>query len=411
VHDFVFVAAPGLVATDEPFDDAEGTVRVRVLAPPERAWASPRHLSAARAGLAVLGERLGPYPYSQLTVVQVPRGAEGAGGMEYPTLIFTGDGPPLSAFHLAEFVTAHELCHQYFYGMLASDEVEEAWLDEGLTEYASGWVLERLFGGARGIYDLVSHRLSHAQISHLSYLARPDVDRITTRSFDFADFQSYGAITYSKTALALDTLRGAAGDGPFYAGLKRYFEAWRFRHPRDADFRAALVEGARASDPAAAGALDRLMPPLFDSTTTFDDEVADVVVRNARSPGGLVSVDGGGADGGAREREGRDLPDRFVSEVLLRRRGELPLATDVVVRFDDGSERKESWPPDGRAWRRFTYEGPRKVVAAEIDPLHRRAIDLEQLNDARLATPDRGPRHALLAKLAQLLFGLLSVLT
>src|SRR5256885_730699 len=78
--------------------------------------------------------------------VDVPEGAEGAGGMEYPTLFFTEDGPVPEWIHLPEEVTIHELAHQYFYGLVGSDEVEEAWLDEGFTETMTDWGVSRMFG-------------------------------------------------------------------------------------------------------------------------------------------------------------------------------------------------------------------------------------------------------------------------
>ena len=77
-----------------------------------------------------------------------PDASSGAGGMEYPTLVttatdsaFTPDG-----VRLPEVVTVHEVGHNWFQGILASNEVDEAWLDEGVNEYTNGLVMHRIYG-------------------------------------------------------------------------------------------------------------------------------------------------------------------------------------------------------------------------------------------------------------------------
>jgi hypothetical protein len=315
-------------------------------------------------------------------------------------LIFTDDGPPIARLHLPEYVTLHELGHQFFYGLVASDEVEEAWLDEGLTETATGWALDRMFGAAGGIYDLGGHRLSALGLARLAYLALPDFDPVTTRAFEFRDFASYGAITYHKTALALDTIRSEIGDERFFAGMRRYYEAGRFHHPRGADFR-------REFDAGAGGDLSALWAALLDGTTPFDDQVASVVVRPDRRPSGLFP-----SDGGVRERDEHGvLSGTFESEVLVERRGALPLPTEVEVRFDDGSTLREHLPADGRVWHRLRYDGPHKVVTATVDPERRRTIDRDRLDDAARADPAPWPRRAILHRLALLVHLILSVLS
>ena len=108
-------------------------------------------IRAARLSIAWFGLYFGPYPHAQLTVVSPPPGARAAGGMEYPTLITTGasrlDASPVFSWRTnIEEVTVHEMGHQYFQGMLASNEFEAAWLDEGLTSWAE----------KRGVSDIVT---------------------------------------------------------------------------------------------------------------------------------------------------------------------------------------------------------------------------------------------------------------
>jgi aminopeptidase N len=119
VHDFAWTAWSSF---REQTAEAEG-VRIRVLYPPGYDGVAEREIAAAAFGLKYFGQQYGRYPYPVLTIVHPPQGATEAGGMEYPTLITTGGpwySPPF--VHDIEAVTLHELGHQYFYGLVATDE-------------------------------------------------------------------------------------------------------------------------------------------------------------------------------------------------------------------------------------------------------------------------------------------------
>ncbi len=123
------------------------TVNVRILYQEDHEDLVPRIRQAAGASLACYGMWFGAYPYGTLTIVDPPAGGAGAGGMEYPTLItiFGDRHAPEYATGL-ETVTIHEFGHQFFYGLLGSNEFEESWLDEGFTSYTDARVHEVAFG-------------------------------------------------------------------------------------------------------------------------------------------------------------------------------------------------------------------------------------------------------------------------
>jgi hypothetical protein len=170
VHDFAWTADPDFVRVTRTFTGQvqarnpgsaklEGAgpdsspsaplppVEVTLLLQPEHAYQEDRVFRAVFSGLYHLGTWYGPYPYETLTVVDPQHGARGAGGMEYPTLITIGSRWPAPASLLSpEGVTIHEFGHQYWYGLAASNEFEEAWLDEGLNTYTTGRVLDREYG-------------------------------------------------------------------------------------------------------------------------------------------------------------------------------------------------------------------------------------------------------------------------
>ncbi|MCP4644001.1 MAG: M1 family metallopeptidase, partial [bacterium] len=123
VHDFAWTTSPNFVE----FVGREQDVEIRLLMHKEHKSQAERHLTAAKHAVRYYQDWYGDYPYPNLTVVDPKRKAGGAGGMEYPTLITAGTmiGMPKGA-HAVEMVIIHEFGHNFFYGMVASNEFEEA---------------------------------------------------------------------------------------------------------------------------------------------------------------------------------------------------------------------------------------------------------------------------------------------
>ena len=158
VHDFAWTASRRFLERRARFEDpGYPPVDIRLLVQPEHAHLADRYLEAARIALRTYGTWSAPYPYAQITVVD-PAWGSASGGMEYPTL-FTGGASVFSPPELQspEGVTIHEAGHQFWYGLVANNEFEEAWLDEGFNTYMTskatvhslgpeGWG-RRVFGG------------------------------------------------------------------------------------------------------------------------------------------------------------------------------------------------------------------------------------------------------------------------
>jgi len=125
----------------------KNAVEVTVLLQPDHVDIWERFKWSAGAALACYSLWAGPYPYDVLTIVDPPAGGPAAGGMEYPTLI-TVWGNRFAPKHAngMEGVTIHEFGHQYFYGLLGSNEFEEAWLDEGFTSFTDARCFEAAYG-------------------------------------------------------------------------------------------------------------------------------------------------------------------------------------------------------------------------------------------------------------------------
>jgi len=135
VHDFAWTTSPDFIERRQVFDmPGRPQVQLRLLLQAEHEHLADRHFAGAIAALRYYGEWYGAYTYPTLTIVDPPYASE-SGGMEYPT-IFTAGTRWLSprGSNDPEYVVLHEAGHQFWYGMVANNEVEHAWLDEGINE-------------------------------------------------------------------------------------------------------------------------------------------------------------------------------------------------------------------------------------------------------------------------------------
>ena len=128
----------------------------------------------------------GPYPYKQITVVDP--GDLRAGGMEYPTLI-TGDTTwwMPEGFRFVEQVVEHEFGHQYWYGMVATNEFEDAWLDEGINSYTECKILDDISGKDTSGMDLWGLTESDDASQRNGYLSAADLDPMARFAYQYIE--------------------------------------------------------------------------------------------------------------------------------------------------------------------------------------------------------------------------------
>jgi hypothetical protein len=391
VHDFAWTASRRFLDRRARFEDpGYPPVELRLLLQPEHAHLAERYLEATRIALRSYGAWSAPYPYRQITIVD-PAWNSTSGGMEYPTL-FTGGASVFSPPEVQspEGVTIHEAGHQFWYGLVANNEFEEAWLDEGFNSYhtskAAFFALgpktwsERYFGLmagkrmrsglpfvargveiGRGLEDLGDLRLA----------GRSDV--MARRAWEYRTADSYTLNSYGKPELVLQTLEGLLGDETMTRVLRTYARRFRFAHPTTADF-IAVVHEVTGQD------WRWFFDETFFSSGLLDHAVA-VKVKPARVPQGFEDGTGGPASAP------RPMPPpaaggaaAWDSEVTLMRLGEVRLPVELRVEFDDGSVKLERW--DGRErWTRFRYNGAARVRRAAADPERRLALDVDPSNN------------------------------
>lgn len=182
-------------------------------------------LSVAVAAVATYSRLFGEYPYEDYDVVQT---LPGSGGMEYPRLSMVSAELNKSLY---EEAIAHETAHQWWYGLVGSNQIEHAWLDEGLSEYSTSLFYERnpSFGVS---FDA---RMSDAAASYVLYLdmTLEKTHSMSRRLPDFLSATDYAFISYVKGELFFHELRLLVGDDVFFAALKNYLKnnAYSIAHP------------------------------------------------------------------------------------------------------------------------------------------------------------------------------------
>ncbi|MGD0010485.1 MAG: M1 family metallopeptidase [Terriglobia bacterium] len=363
VHDFAWTADPTTKIVEDTVTISSGTVKLRLLMQPGHMASAPRYMEVLKGTMKKFDEWIGPYPYSQVTVVDPPHGGLAAGGMEYPTFITAGtmwwvfDG-----LKLPEAVVEHEFGHQYWYGMVATNEFEEAWLDEGINQYTECKVMDALYGRDVDTLNTRAATASERGTDHSSYIGVAELDPMTRRGWQFLNFNSYGGISYSKTAVVLLTLEHIIGEQKVREAQHVYFERYRFKHPTADDFMNTVNEVAGQN-------LDWYWNQAVRGT-----QVLDYSILSARS----VRADWADKNAPKKEKKGKT---EYISSLVVHRKGDFVFPVTLQVKFDNGETIREHWDGQDR-WRRYTWQKKAELISAEIDPDHAILLDRDRFNNS-----------------------------
>ena len=242
IHDFAWTVSPRYKVRESTYQSQMGPIKLRFLMQPAHWSQAERHEKVTRDTLDRFEKCYGPYPYKTLTVVD-PEPDSAAGGMEYPTFItgetswFMPDG-----VKLVELVVEHEFGHQYWYGMVATNEFEDAWMDEGINSYTEVKVMDSIFGKNTSILNLAGDHGWRARAAAAQYIGVADRDPMAQNAYAYYSSGSYAGITYGKTASVLLTLEGIIGEDTMAKAMHTYFMKYRFTHPTKEDFLKTIEE-------------------------------------------------------------------------------------------------------------------------------------------------------------------------
>ncbi len=439
VHDFAWTLDPGYVVVKRAFKAAEWVkpaeleamaqrlklpleaVRLRdvectLLIQPEHAGQTERHFKAAFNALKYYGLWYGAYPYATLTIVDPPHNANGAGGMEYPTFITAGTDWWLTPrWQEPETVIVHEFGHQFWYGLVASNEFEESWLDEGFNTYSEGKTLGRAYGSnwlsfkynGVPLFDFPVE-LPHPYENRLGVFMDKFNDPILTPAWKYFDSMSYGLNSYPRTGLTLVTLENYLGEDVMARVMREYATKWRYRHPTSQDFfdTASAVAGQD---------LNWFFDQFVKGTQTLDYEVADYKSARPKTKLGLYDKDGQKSETKeAKPNDKKDDKAPFENEVALRRVGEAWFPVELLVTLKDGhkvffkpsiagkgaskdaieyqvtndadgQQWTERWPLNER-WKKFKFATAAEIQKVQLDPDNKIQLDANLTNNSKTET-------------------------
>lgn len=387
VHDFAWTASPGFVSIAREFKyPGLPKTKVLLLLQPDHRSRAERYFSAVDTAMKYFGLWYGAYPYPVLTVVDLPRtmltgGISGGGntfGAKCPALLTVGISDYALRHHYSlEAALIHEFGYQYWYGLVANNGSENAWLDEGLDSYSAGKVLEKVYGpgfsvfkigGAcpvymysiatilgvpvaaiigkvrvREPYDKLPLYLRHAKTNAISEFGHQSPDRGACRAAAFA-----------KPDLVLWTLEGVIGKDTMARVLKTYFNEFEFRHPTAEDFEKVCQQVSKQD-------LTWFFKQFVDGTGTVDFAVKSINYYRETDLGTGTSS--------------------YFTTVVVARDGEVKMPVDVRLALDDGTAIDTVWNGESR-WQSFSFKTGAPPDYALVDPAGKIPIDTDYSNNS-----------------------------
>lgn len=276
VHDFAWFADKRFIVRKDSFsyDDAESIkVYTAFLPNYKNSWRKgTQHLKDA---LNIYGKQVGHYPYKTIKAVQGDMNA--GGGMEYPTVTVIDKNVGGN-----KDVIVHEAGHNWFYGILGTNERDHAWMDEGIntfyeqkTTVATRDATHRITNTRKKKGVTVDVDLNTTVISQLAASGLDQHLEQTSKNFREIN---YGMDVYYKTTWFLRWLEEYMGEENFEKGMHDYFNTWKFKHPYPEDFRAVMEKNT-----------DKNLDWFFDDLLHSDDRI-DFALKDIKKDNGSAEV-------------------------------------------------------------------------------------------------------------------------
>ena len=303
VHDFAWCADPDYICESIEHDG----VHIQLLYQPDVAekWKDMKTWTSQI--LSYMNNHVGRYPYKYFTIAQA-----GDGGMEYPNIVFiTGNRDAKS---LAS-VTAHEMAHNWFYGMMANNETLEAWLDEGVTSYYTTRLMEHMFGRYANIdYDTRFKQQWYpkedARIATYtgldSWIKQGYEEKVLQQADFFKSDRSHLYSVYFKGEVFMFVLEYYFGRERLDSLMRKFFNTWHLHHVYTEDMKRFFEQETGCE-------LDWLFEEWLNTTDLCDYAIS--------KSGGRWSAD----------------KKNYEAEILLTRKGRIEMPVDLTVTLKNDS--------------------------------------------------------------------------
>lgn len=358
VRDFAFASSRTFVwdAAGYQYDGSDKVIKVHSLYPKEGMplWDKVSTRSTIQT-LETYGRMALEYPYPKAINVNGP-----VGGMEYPMVAFCGARPGPDGTYTPQTeralvsVTIHEVGHNWYPMIVATDERKWTWMDEGLTTFLQYYTEQDYAARYQGTEigeqftdgTYPSRRGPAKNI--VDYMRNPNEVPIMSHS-DIIPMMQFGNNGYAKPATGLVVLREQIlGPEVFDDAFRAYSKKWAFKHPQPADFFRAMEEGAGEN-------LNYFWRGWFYTTHYNDQAITSVSAQATEDL--LDNPEGNGQN---------------YYRVEIQNEGGLLLPVQMEVTYEDGTTERMEMPVD--IWRynektfRRGFFTDKTVVKVELDP-------------------------------------------
>lgn len=347
VHDFMWAADPEYIHDKATTDDGETEVHFLYKDKPSVIKNWKKLKGDALKLYDYFTEHIGPYPYDQYSIIQ-----GGDGGMEYAmATLVNGDKKYGSLLG----TTAHEFAHSWFHMVLATNESNHPWMDEGFTSYSSTHAMSEIHNPKDFPLESYYERYSQFAKSGQAETEVTHADRYKTNA-------SYSVNAYVKGAIFLEQLGYVIGEENLQKTLHRYYNEWKFKHPTPNDF-------IRVAEKVSGAQLGWYLTDWIGTTNTVDYGIKSVAEKEEQT------------------------------EITLERIGMMPMPLEVTVTYTDDSssdfyiplrmmywskpdtgEEQEDWPWTNPTYQLSIDKPKAEIKKIEIDPSQRMA-DVDRSNN------------------------------
>ena len=226
IHDFAWFANPDFVMEHDTCHIGERRIDVYSFYTMAERDTWEHSIQFTKDAIRFYSTEVGAYPYPAVTVVQGPKSF--GGGMEYPTITIIS---PVTSLKELDQTIAHEVGHNWFQGILASNERDAPWMDEGINTFYEYKYIEKKYGP----------QPKGNEILFQTKAVRKTDQPVETTSEKFSE-NNYFLVGYHKTAEWMRSIETSMGSEKFRAVMHSYFDQWKFRHPYPGDLKNILQD-------------------------------------------------------------------------------------------------------------------------------------------------------------------------
>ncbi len=326
-HDFAWVADPTFRIGEEVLTLPDGN-KVSCISLAQEPHASGWQDAARFTSkvIEVYSRDIGAYAYPKMIV------ADARDGMEYPMLTLDNG---LSPGYYG--LLAHEVGHNWFFGMVGNNETYRACLDEGFTQFLTNWAMTAIFGEIKSSKQQPNPVSRMDQTVYTGYFRdamKQQDPQLNTHSDDFGGALNHGGgygHVYYKTATMLYNLQYVLGDTLFLQAMQHYFNQWKMCHPYIDDFRASIIQYTHTD-------LNWFFDQWMETTKRIDYTIGDVQVKN-KIDTSLLHVQMMNSDDSYLQQL-KQASDKQIVEVNFERNGEMQMPIDFTILTKDSQQFK-----------------------------------------------------------------------